>query len=132
MAEAKKKGAYKRTWVPEGYSVALKQEKAAAKRGGTQPSGRQWYKSGPSDRTDGQRGSYTAKPGEQSKGSKLQSKAGATKAGAGAARSAATVAAYDRSKKSAAKKAASPGPRIARRVAERTQPKRSSVRMKKK
>jgi hypothetical protein len=32
MAEAKKKGAYKRTWVPEGYSVALKKDRAAAGR----------------------------------------------------------------------------------------------------
>jgi hypothetical protein len=32
MAEEKKNGAYKRTWVPKGYSVALKKDKAAAKK----------------------------------------------------------------------------------------------------
>jgi len=32
MDGSKKKGAYKRTWVPKGYSVALKKDKAATGR----------------------------------------------------------------------------------------------------
>jgi hypothetical protein len=113
-------------------SSVSKQERAQVKRGGTQPSGLRVYLSGKDDLWDGQRFSYTAKPGQQRPGSKLAPKKLATLVSGNAAYNANLRQQIDRRKSQAAKKSASPGPRMAKRVAERTQPKRANLRMKKK
>jgi hypothetical protein len=119
-----------------------KQEQAQARRGGTQPSGRKWYLSAPDDRinSDGMpakgKGSfrylYTAPAGKQKPGSVTAPKGRATKAAGYTAESASYHSGSQARRTAAAKKAANPAPRIAKKQAERSGPTRAYIRVKKK
>lgn len=112
-------------------SSMAKQEKAQARRGGMQPSGRAWYtKALP----DNERTWSTFKRGTQPKGWVRASKPDA--------KSFAQISTYDawysglpgavRGRKIAAQRAAAPKPRVAKKQAERKEPKRTINRLKKK
>lgn len=123
--------------MPSNYSK--KQESAQSKRGGMKPSGKKWYLSGPSDRLNsdgmptksgGFRYLYTAAAGSERKGSVPAPKGRATQAAAGRSQAASAMSGSRGRSQMAAKKAANPGPRIAKRSAGRAEPKRSMIKKK--
>ena len=119
-------------------SSMSKQESAQSKRGGTQPSGKKWYLSGPNDRLNsdgmptksgGFRYLYTATPTTKKPGSVAAPKGRATMV---AGNKAMGISKSRNAKSTYSAKAASPAARPSKRAAERSEPRRGMLRKKSK